>query len=61
MPGIYWVSISLMDKDGYPFDSIQEVGTINIENMSSSLHPYPWGRKLASVWNKTINLKINDK
>ena len=61
LPGIYWTSISLMDKDGYPFDSIQEFGTINIENISSNLHPYPWGRKLASVWNKTINLKINEK
>ena len=50
-----------MDKEGYPFDSIQEFGTINIENMSSNLHPYPWGRKLASVWNKTVNLKINER
>ena len=58
LPGKYWVSFSLMDKKGYPYDAIKEFGELNIENLNHELYPYPWGRQLGSVWNKTKKLEI---
>jgi len=47
-----------MDKKGYPYDAIKEFGELNIENLNDELYPYPWGRQLGSVWNKTKKLEI---
>ena len=61
LPGNYWISFSLMDPKGYPYDSINEFGQFTIENIHNEMHTYPWSRPLGSVWNETINLEIIEK
>ena len=60
LPGNYWISFSLMDQKGYPYDSIREFGQFTIENIHDKMHSYPWSRPLGSVWNETINLEITE-
>lgn len=58
LPGNYWVSFSLLNKEGYPYDSILEYGQISIENLNNDLYTYPWGSNLGSTWNKVTELQI---
>lgn len=58
LPGSYWISFSLLNKDGYPYDGIREFGELNIENIHKSQHIYPWTKKIGAVWNESYNLEI---
>ena len=58
LPGSYWVSFSLMGKDGYPYDAIREFGELNIENIHQRQNTYPWTNNIGAVWNECYNLEI---
>lgn len=49
LPGLYQIGFSLMNQDGYSYDSIQYFGEIKIEDYGESFS-YPWQKRLAPVY-----------
>ena len=65
LPGIYFITIVLMDKQGFPYDNVGNVTDFTVGNMKENEEAYyRWGKVLANVnteaeWKfpEKINLK----
>jgi lipopolysaccharide transport system ATP-binding protein len=42
MPGSYRVNLSMLDSDGYPYESLQNIGNLVIHRSGGSGEYYPW-------------------
>mgnify|MGYP002623534337 CR=1 FL=1 len=65
LPGIYFITLVLMDRQGFPYDNVSNVADFTVGNMKESEDAYyRWGKVLANVNTKSewdfpenINLK----
>lgn len=52
MPGTYNVSISVFDKNGYPYDGIANFGSFTVENFGIENIKYRWTNTKGTIINK---------
>lgn len=58
LPGQYNLSLNLMDREGYPYESLQNFGSVVIENFAQDNNNYPWSRRIG-ITNATSEFKLN--
>jgi len=60
IPGPYSVYVTIMDKEGFPFDSIKYFGNVTIERFGDDGEKYFWERSIGLVNPKSKIIKIEN-
>lgn len=53
LPGDYYMYFSVLDKSGYPYDSLNYFGNVKVENFGLGEEKYFWGRPIGLVNTKS--------